>query len=127
MSAGPLLIDTCGWIDFLRARDGRLGDRVEEALRDDSARMCGVNVAELLHGAKGKKERQQLELLFANVPCLSVADEDWVMAGSLLQALKADGCNLPLSDALIAAIARRHELPVLTDDAHFGRLGVKLA
>lgn len=127
MTAGPLLVDTCAWIDFLRARDGRLGNQVEEALRDDRARMCGVNVAELLHGAKGKKERQQLDLLFANVPCLPVADEDWVMAGGLLQALKAEGCNLPLSDALIAAIARRHDLPVLTEDAHFERLGVQLA
>jgi predicted nucleic acid-binding protein len=56
-----------------------------------------------------------------------VADEDWVMAGGLLQSLKADGYNLPLSDALIAAIARRHDLPVLTEDTHFERLGVKLA
>lgn len=123
----PVLIDTCAWIDFLRSRDGRLGDRVDQALRDDAARMCGVTVAELLHGARGKKERQQLDLLFANVECVPVVDHDWVVAGELLHALKAEGHNQPLSDALIAALARRLDLPVLTEDAHFQRLGVKLA
>ena len=123
----PVLIDTCAWIDFLRSREGALGDRVDQALRADSARLCGVNAAELLHGAKGRKERQQLEFLFANVDSLPVVEADWVAAGLMLQALKAEGLNLPLSDAVIAAIARRLDIPVLTDDAHFKHLGVKLA
>ncbi len=122
-----LLIDTCGWVDFLRARDGALGDKVEQALADDTALFCSVTVAELLQGVKGNKEKQQLEFLFANVERLPVEDSDWTAAGNSLQALRAKGIQLPLTDALIAAVARRHGVPVLTVDAHFRHLGVQLA
>lgn len=122
-----LLIDTCGWIDFLRPGNGALGDRVAQALEHDAALMCSVTVTELLQGAKGKKEKTQLEFLFANVGQLAVAPVDWVSAGLALQALRGKGINVPLTDALIAAVARRHGVPVLTVDSHFQHLGVTLA
>ncbi len=124
------LVDTCAWIDFLRASNGLLGDAVERALAADQAVMCSVSVAELLQGiksdAKGNKEKQQLEFLFSSVPCLSVVDDDWVQAGNTLGQLRATGVTLPLTDALIAAVARRHDLAVLTIDAHFQHLAVRL-
>ncbi|MEY4268722.1 MAG: hypothetical protein RIS90_3257, partial [Pseudomonadota bacterium] len=36
------------------------------------------------------------------------------------------GVTLPLSDALIAAVARRNGVPILTADAHFQHLSVGL-
>ena len=123
-----LLIDTCGWIDFLRPATGStnsLGDLVEQAISDDSAAMCGVSVAELLQGAKGKKEKQQLELLFATVPVLAIESADWHAAGLALQALRTRGITVPLTDALIAAVALRNNVPLLTVDAHFEHLGVE--
>lgn len=126
MSA-PVLIDTCGWVDFLRGRAGALADRVEQAIADDSARLCSVSVAELLQGVKGARERQLLELLFAHVEQLPVLELDWIAAGLALQALRTQGVIVPLTDALLAAVARRHRLPVLTVDAHFGHLSVDLA
>ena len=123
----PLLIDTCAWIEFLRSRQGALGDRVAQAINDDCAVMCGVTVTELLQGAKGAKEKQQLDFLFANVACVAVEPADWLAAGQALQSLRGQGVTLPLTDALIAAIARRKGLPVLTVDAHFQHLSVNLA
>ena len=119
-----ILIDTCAWIDFLRGKNGVLGDAVERALSDDTALICGVVIAELLQGAKGNKERQQLDFLFANVPCLDAEPADWVTAGTNLQALRTRGMTLPLTDAVIAAIAQRCGVPVLTIDAHFQHLPV---
>ena len=124
---GKVLIDTCGWVDFLRPGASSLGDRVEQALSEDAALLCSVTVAELLQGVKNKKEKQQLESLFAHVERLAVEDEDWTTAGHALQALRTKGIQLPLTDALIAAVARRHGVPVLTVDAHFKHLGVELA
>jgi hypothetical protein len=121
-----ILIDTCAWIDFLRSRGGVLGDLVERAIADETALLCGVMVAELLQGAKGQKEKQQLEFLFANVECLPVQPIDWVNAGNTLQALRLRGTTLPLTDALIAAVAKRQGVPVLTVDAHFQHLSVGL-
>jgi predicted nucleic acid-binding protein len=125
-----ILIDTCGWIDFLRGKSGQLGDIVEQALTDDSAVMCSVSIAELLQGlkrdVKGNKEKQQLEFLFESVPCLSVLDEDWSRAGHALRELRATGVTLPLTDALIASVAKRHDVAVLTVDTHFQHLAVRL-
>ncbi|TXH70726.1 MAG: PIN domain-containing protein [Thiothrix sp.] len=121
-----VLIDTCAWIDFLRSRTGDLGDRVEQALANDQAILCSVNIAELLQGAKGQKEKQQLDFLFNNIECLEVLAEDWLTAGNTLQDLRTRGITLPLTDALIAAVAKRHGVAVLTLDKHFTHLGVKL-
>ena len=123
----PLLIDTCGWIDFLRGRSGALADRVEQAIADDSARLCSVSIAELLQGVKGARERQQLELLFAHVVQVPVMEPDWFAAGLAMQALRTEGIQVPLTDALVAAVARRTRLPVLTVDEHFKHLDVDLA
>lgn len=125
--AGSLLIDTCGWIDFLRPGDGALADQVERALADDLALMCSVSQAELLQGVKGQKEQRQLELLFDNVTLINVEPADWLSAGRALQVLRHKGFQMPMTDALIAAVALRHGLPVLTSDAHFSKLGVVLA
>jgi predicted nucleic acid-binding protein len=121
-----ILVDTSAWIDFLRGRSGALSDAVERALSDDSALLCGVVIAELLQGAKGQKERQQLEFLFANVECLPVLPDDWHGVGRALQALRLSGITLPLSDAIIAAVAQRHGVSILTADAHFQHLSVGL-
>ena len=121
-----ILIDTSAWIDFLRSRGGVLGDAVARSLSDDTALLCGVVIAELLQGAKGQKERQQLEFLFANVECLPVLPDDWHSAGRALQALRLSGITLPLSDAVIAAVAQRHGVSILTSDAHFQHLSVGL-
>ena len=122
-----VLVDTCGWIDFLRGRAGSLPDRVEQAIADDSARLCSVSVAELLQGVKGARARQQLDLLFAHVEQLPVLEPDWVAAGLALHALRIQGISVPLTDALVAAVARRKRLPVLTVDEHIGLLSVDLA
>ena len=124
---GQVLIDTCGWVDFLRAGNGSLGDQVESAMADDRACLCSVSVAELLQGVKGQKEQRQLELLFDNVTLLHVEPADWISAGQTLQVLRSQGFQIPLTDALIAAVAIRQGLPVLTVDAHFGLLGVAIA
>lgn len=124
--SGKILIDTCAWIDFLRSSRGKLGDLVEQALAKDNALLCGVTISELLQGAKGDKEKQQLEFLFANVESLSIHEIDWMTAGQMLQALRGRGVTLPLTDALIAAVANRQGVPILTVDAHFQHLSARL-
>jgi predicted nucleic acid-binding protein len=122
----PVLVDTCAWIDFLRQPQGALGDRVAALLASDEAVLCGVMQAELLHGAKGRKEQAQLDFLLANVTCLDITAADWFAAGVVLRDTRAQGLQIPLSDALIATCARRHRVPVLTLDRHFQHLAVEL-
>jgi len=121
-----VLVDTCAWIDFLRQPQGTLGDQVAVLLANDEAAMCGVTQAELLQGAKGRKEQAQLDFLLANVACLEINAADWLGAGMALRETRAQGLQIPLTDALIAACARRNRVAVLTLDRHFQHLGVEL-
>lgn len=121
-----VLIDTCAWIDFLRGTPGALSDQVAQAIEQGSAVLCGVVVAELLQGVKPGKEQRSLAFLLANVACAATLEEDWHSAGLLLGALRQSGIKIPLTDALIAAVAQRCKLPVLTVDQHFRHLPVAL-
>jgi predicted nucleic acid-binding protein len=121
-----ILIDTCAWIDFLRSKKGILGDYVANAIERDHALLCGPVVTELLQGAKGAVEKQQLDLLVSGIKTLDVTRNDWVEAGLCLQALRKKGITLPVTDALIAMIASRNSVSVLTVDRHFEYLSVAI-
>lgn len=121
-----LLFDTCAWIDFLRYPEGILGDFLAAAIKDDRALLCGVVMTELLQGAKGKKENKQLDLLFSGIESLPCNEAVWYEAGQVLQALKRKGITLPLTDAVIAVIAKQHQVEVVTLDKHFSHLPVKV-
>ena len=119
-----VLFDTCAWIDFLRYPDGILGDLMAAAIEDDKALLCGVVMSELLQGAKGKKENRQLDLIFSTIKSLPCEEVVWQEAGLILQDLKYKGIAVPLTDALIAVIAKRHRVDVVTLDKHFKHLPV---
>ncbi len=128
-SSVMVLVDTCAWIDFLRNGEGELGDQVVQLIAEGRAAMCGAVVAELLQGIKkdsshkSKQEVAQLQLLIERVPTIATIEADWYTAGHTLQALRQKGITLPLTDALIASVAKRNNLPILTVDAHFKHLG----
>ncbi len=125
-AAKGILIDTSAWIEFLRGHAGSVADSVQVALELHQARLCGPVKTELLQGAKGNKEKEQLRLIFEVVTNLPTEEEDWIQAGEMLQNLRSKGITVPMSDALIATIAQRHSTPVLTLDQHFSHLEVHL-
>ncbi len=57
--------------------------------------------------------------VWAAVPQLAVEAIDFTSAGDLLRDLRASGTTLPSMDGLIAALALRHDVPLLTLDRHF--------
>lgn len=123
----PVLVDTLAWIDFFRGKKSNATDAILLALQLGLARLCGPFKAELIQGARTRKEKQQLSVVFAAVESLATHELDWQAAGTTLQALRESGVTLPLTDALIAAIAGRHKIPVLTLDPHFSHLKIQLA
>lgn len=120
-----VLVDTSAWIEFLRPKaviSEAMRDAVQTCLESGAARICGVVIAELLQGAKGSKEIDQLRRIFDMVPNLPMQETDWRAAGLKLQQLKSQGKSAPITDAVIAAIAERNRLSVLTLDKHFDLL-----
>ncbi|MCI5141036.1 MAG: PIN domain-containing protein [Candidatus Electrothrix sp. ATG1] len=110
---------------FFRNTGGAAGDVVAELIQLDQAYLTGPVMAELLHGAKGKRELKSLEAVFATIPILDVTGEDWLATGNTLQALRKKGCTVPLTDVLIASVAQRNDMAVLTLDKHFEYLSVE--
>lgn len=119
-----VMIDTCAWIDFFKSQTGDLGNLVAELIETNQAAITGVVIAELLQGVKQEKESQRLRLLLRSIHYLPTEDNDWFNAGLLAQQLRAKGLTLPLTDVLIAIIAQRHGIAVLTLDKHFQHLPV---
>lgn len=119
------LIDTSAWIDFFRKGNSKVADTVAHLIEADQAITAGPVIAELLQGVRGDKEDQQLQELLAVLPYLEVLRKDWQSAGRILRDLRTRGITIPLTDAVIGAVALRHQFPVLTMDKHFDHLPVR--
>ncbi len=124
MSAN-VLVDTSAWIDYLRESSGKAGDIAAQLIQLDRAFLTGPVIAELLHGCRGKRETAQLQVLFSAVPCLDIIRADWTAAGDALRELREKGLTVPLTDVLIAVVAARNKMAVLTLDKHFQHLSVE--
>ncbi|CAK8725593.1 Ribonuclease VapC [Candidatus Electrothrix laxa] len=120
-----VLIDTSAWIDFFWNTGGAAGGLVAELIQLDQAYLTGPVMAELLHGARGKRETKELDAVFATIPILDVGREDWIKTGSILHALRKKGLSVPLTDVLIASVALHNKMTVLTLDKHFQHLPVE--
>jgi predicted nucleic acid-binding protein len=121
-----VIIDTSAWIQFFRYGSDVVSQLVAELVRNDQAVMTGVVLTELLQGIKTDKERQHLTALFSSLPFIEIVREDWQNAGEDLQALRRRGITVPVTDAVIATVAHRRGLPVLTTDPHFKSFKVNL-
>ena len=119
MSGTDILPDTCAWIDFFRGSPTTLSAALEQALLKGSVVTCGVVLYELTQGIKSPSEEKALTNAFQAVPFLELSRTLWTEAGRLSSALRAGGHTLPLSDILIATLAKNHGATILTIDGHF--------
>lgn len=117
-------MDTSAWIAFLRPGSSEVSDQVEGLIERDSAALVGPVLAELLHGIRGNREASRLGRLLSILPYHEILREDWQAAGASLRGLRRKGITIPLTDAVIAAVARRRGLAVLSLDHHFDSLDV---
>ena len=122
MDASGILPDTCVWIDFFRQKRTQLGDLLEGLLEKEPVYVCGPVLCELLQGIKSEKEEELLLDALRALPYLEMSEQTWVEAGRLAARLRRAGKTLPFSDIVLAALAREHNLPILTVDRHFAEI-----
>jgi predicted nucleic acid-binding protein len=116
-----ILIDTSAWIAFFRDR-GPFAERVDRALFEGDASICGPVQTELRRGIKTKSERAQVLLHLAGCADLSQPANLWEEAGELGFALARRGITAKTLDLLIACYALAHHVPLLTTDQDFARI-----
>jgi len=93
--------------------------RLERLLDENRAAVSGIVLAELLTGIASEREQHFLEECFLGLPFLEADREIFAAAGKMGSALRKKGLTVPITDLLIAALAKTHGLTVLTLDSHF--------
>ena len=114
-----VLPDTCAWIDFFNGRNTPLADSLAQALNDRDVISCGVVMYELFQGVRSVRESDVLRAAFSSLRYLEMDRDLWLSAAQISASLRGKGITLPFSDIIIAALAYRHDLVVLTVDQHF--------
>jgi len=121
-----IIIDTSIWIEYFKNNSNYV-TFIEENLNLENIYIIGPVISELLHGVKNEKEYLILSKSISAILYLDCIFEDWIKTGSILFDLKKKGKTIPLTDALIAAIAVRIDAAILTLDQHFKDIpGIKL-
>ena len=126
MRDDAVVIDLSAWIAFFRPGGGPASSVVDELIRADRAVLVGPVLSELLQGARADRERRELRERLGALPYAEIVQADWQAAGETLWQLRRSGVTVPLTDALIAVVAIRSKMAVLTIDSHFRQLGAQL-
>ncbi|MCC7018103.1 MAG: PIN domain-containing protein [Ardenticatenales bacterium] len=126
-SRESVIVDTSAWVAFLRddARHQDTADLVEDLIEAQTAVFVGPVIAELAQGARGARELHTIEGLIGLLPYEEATVDDWRETGEVVRGLRARGITLPFPDTMIAVLAKRRGLPVLTLDRHFVHLPVR--
>ena len=112
-----VLIDTSAWIAFFRGHEP-LAARVDAALADGNAAVCGMVELEVLQNVRPDEE--DVRSLMGSTLRLKTEEDDYRAAGERLAGLRRQGMTIPATDGLIAQVALRHQVPLLEFDKHFG-------
>ena len=119
MLAEKILIDTSVWIEYFRNRSISFSTKIDELLSQNIICIPKVIIAELIQGAKSKKEVSVIEGLIEAFNIIDQTEDTWINAAYLSSKLKKEGKNIHLMDCYIAVIAEENDCKILTLDLHF--------
>ena len=116
------LVDTSAWVEYLCATGGP-ADQAVRAHLDEGRPLATADpvVMELLAGARDEAHAQQLRRMLLSFDCRPTAAlGDFEEAARIYRACRGGGRTVrSLTDCLIAAVALRDGLSVLTADCDF--------
>lgn len=115
-----VMVDTSVWIEFFRKGEEKVSVSLDSLLEQDEA-LCGIVELELLRGVR-QGERKRLGSILDALHHFDTTREDFIKAGERLNDLRQKGIAIPSTDAIIAMICVRNNLPIFTLDSHFDHL-----
>ena len=116
------LVDTSVWVEWLKGQDtpeaGWLGHAI---VGDTDIVVPGLVVTEVLRGVASEHEARRLEYLLGQFdPAPPLDDRDYRDAARLYRHCRAKGVTITSTvDCLIAQLAIRHKLGLVTRDQDF--------
>lgn len=115
------LVDTSVWIDFFRGVES-IKEILTKLIAGDRVFTAGPVLFELLQGIRSSKEREQVKEALLSVNFLDITPEDWEGAALISRELRAQGITIPVTDLLLAQLAKAHDLEILSLDPHFDQI-----
>jgi tRNA(fMet)-specific endonuclease VapC len=101
--------------------------KIQRKLKRSTVYMASIVVGELMYGAlKSARVQDNLKRIedFAHANTVLACDLDTARSyGHIKQQLRSRGKPLPENDIGIAALARQHDLTLVSRDAHFQEVG----
>lgn len=115
-----VIIDTSAWIESFRPdSDGLLRTRVKDLILGGQVLLPGIIMAELLRGAKNRKELTRLRELLKGLVYLPVPEAFWERLSEFSFDLFKNGVAVPLIDTYIALLCIESDVFLLHRDKHF--------
>jgi predicted nucleic acid-binding protein len=110
-----ILLDTSVIIDALNYKRGRREFLKAREHAGDRLACSVINVAETYAGMR-LEEELATGLFFASLECIELTQETAAYAGQLKYRLARQGKTIPITDAIIAAVAISFDLALATDN-----------
>lgn len=120
-----LLVDSSVWVEFFRG-NARIVSRLDAALEADRVAVCGPIVAEVVSGARSRREFETLRSAFEGIDLVPDPPDAWPRIADARFALARRGTQAALVDLLIALTAAESRHTLLTRDADFDRIAAVL-
>lgn len=113
-----ILIDTNVIIDFLKGRSSTLDD----LLGKEQLAICGIVLAELLHGVNSFNEEQLIKEAVLDFEWIPINDTIWSKLGVNLNVLRKNGLTVPFQDVLLSTLCIEKDMTIATNDKHFPKI-----
>ncbi len=118
-----VLVDTCVWSAALRRRNPESPPEetllLQRLIRQHRAVMIGPILQEVLTGIRHREQFNRLSEKLSAFDRLPIAETDYINAASQANICRSKGVQGSHTDFLIAAMAIKYQIPVLTTDKDF--------
>jgi predicted nucleic acid-binding protein len=115
------LVDTSVWIDFFRGI-ASTKEFLTKLIARDRVFTSGPVLFELLQGIRSAEEREQVKEALLSLNFLEITPADWEGAALISRELRSKGITIPMTDLLLAQLARTHDLEIISLDPHFDQI-----
>ncbi len=110
-----ILVDTNVIIEYWK----RPTEPIRQKFLSDEVAICGIVLAELLHGSKNEVDKQKIVKSLEEFTFLQIPEALWIDVGDLLFNLKTNGLTIPFQDAVIFSLCKNYQCSLWTFDNHF--------
>jgi predicted nucleic acid-binding protein len=115
-----VLVDTSVWLKFFKKPNSPYSEKLDTLLEEGRVCTCDLVKAEIIPGAKNRKQYDELKDYFGALPSVQEPEHMWESIMETRFAMKRAGLNSgSIPDLMIAVIAKEPGCSVFAKDADF--------